>query len=143
MKSYGLPPYLRPLAELMEELAGAAGEAAAAVRAKRMQTVRSAKGAALAPGPDTPLWIKLVRAVRGELTRRGDKTALARFLGVSRQRLHLLIVAETACADAERTLLLLSWLAARRTPDEAPLDQAGSQSPPPALQKKKPAPSKR
>jgi len=127
----------------MEMLAGTAGEAAAALRAKGMQTVRSTKGAALAPGPHTPLWNELVRAVRGELTRRGDKAALARFLGVSRQRLHLLIVAESACADAERTLLLLSWLAARRMQVETPLDAAVSQPPPPAPLKKKPASSKR
>jgi len=42
------------------------------------------------------------------------KAQLARLLGLPRQRLHLLLVAKTACPDAERTLLLLRWLLARQ-----------------------------
>ena len=62
---------------------------------------------------DTPLWNTLARAVESQLKRRGAKSRLARLLGLSRQRLHLLIVAKTAYPDAERALLLQLWLQAR------------------------------
>jgi hypothetical protein len=64
-------------------------------------------------GVDTPLWNALAGAVEAQLKRRGSKSRLARFLGISRQRLHLLIVAKTAYPDAERALLLQLWLQAR------------------------------
>jgi len=69
----------------------------------------------LRPGPDTPVWNQLVRHTRPYLRKWGDKVKLARLLGISRQRLHLLLVARTACADAERTLLLVAWVHARRS----------------------------
>ena len=69
----------------------------------------------LRPGPTTtPVWNQLVRSAAPFFRRRGDKVKLARLLGISRQRLHQLLVARTACADAERTLLLLAWVTARR-----------------------------
>ena len=64
-------------------------------------------------GVDTPLWDALAGAVEAQLKRRGARSRLARFLGISRQRLHLLIVAKTAYPDAERALLLQLWLQAR------------------------------
>ena len=67
----------------------------------------------LRPGTDTPLWDELVQTARRYLRKRGEKVKLARFLGIPRQRLHLLLVARTRCPDAERTLLLLAWVAAR------------------------------
>ena len=66
------------------------------------------------PGPDTPLWNELVTATQKLLKRRGEKAKLARYLGVPRQRIHLLLVAKTACPDAERALQLLAWVNARR-----------------------------
>jgi len=48
------------------------------------------------------------------LRRRGDKVKLARLLGISRQRLNLLLKVRTACPDAERTLQLCEWLEHRR-----------------------------
>jgi len=68
----------------------------------------------LRPGVDTPLWNALAAAVEMQLRRRGAKSRLVRFLGISRQRLHLLIVAKHAYPDAERALLLQLWLQARR-----------------------------
>ena len=65
------------------------------------------------PGPDTPLWNELRRRVVSQLRKRGEKIVLARFLGVSRQRLHLMLKANGACPDAERTLLMLVWVIAR------------------------------
>ncbi len=65
-------------------------------------------------GAATPLWNELATAVEQTLRKRGEKAKLARILGVSRQRLHLFVVAKTAFPDAERTLLLLQWLRARQ-----------------------------
>jgi hypothetical protein len=79
---------------------------ASAPRIRRWQCLRA--------GVDTPLWNALAGAVEAQLRRRGAKSRLARLLGVSRQRLHLLIVAKTAYPDAERALLLQLWLQARR-----------------------------
>ena len=67
----------------------------------------------LQPGPDTPLWNELRQRVASQLVKRGEKIVLARLLGVSRQRLHLMIKAHAAAPDAERTLLLLAWVIAR------------------------------
>ena len=75
---------------------------------------RMRRGWALRPGPDTPVWNELVRQAVPYLRKRGDKVRLARMLGLPRQRLHQLLVAKTACADAERTLLLLAWVHAKR-----------------------------
>ena len=78
---------------------------AARPRVRRWQSPR--------PGVDTPLWNALAKAVEAQLKRHGAKARLARLLGVSRQRLHLLIVAKSAYPDAERALLLQLWLQAR------------------------------
>jgi hypothetical protein len=75
---------------------------------------RARPGWALQPGPDTPAWNELARQVAAHLRKRGDKVKLARLLNLPRQRIHQLFVARTACADAERTLLLLAWLQAKR-----------------------------
>jgi hypothetical protein len=84
-------------------------------RAGKLQRTdkRPPRGAILQPGPDTPRWNALADAATKLLRRRGDKTKLARILGISRQRLHLLLKARTACPDAERTLLLLEWVHVR------------------------------
>jgi hypothetical protein len=52
--------------------------------------------------------------VRSQLVRRGEKAKLARVLGLPRQRLHEFLLERRALPDAERTLLLLVWLQARR-----------------------------
>ncbi len=75
---------------------------------------RTLRGAILRPGRDTPRWNKLAEAAAKLLRRRGDKVRLARFLGISRQRLHLLLKARTACPDAERALLLREWVELRQ-----------------------------
>jgi len=60
--------------------------------------------------------------VATRLERRGAKVRLAPLLGISRQRLHLLIVARKAYPDAERALQLLLWLqtGARNKPELRP-----------------------
>jgi hypothetical protein len=72
------------------------------------------RGATLRPGADTPLWTALVEAVRPHLRARGEKTRLARVLGLHPARLHEFFVARTAMPDAERTLFLLLWLQQKR-----------------------------
>lgn len=105
--------HLKQLAPLADGLSLAAAAAArSAKKALRHRATRS--GAVLKPGPATPLWNELARAALKALRRRGEKAKLARVLGVSRQRLHVLLVARTACPDAERALQLMAWLNARR-----------------------------
>ncbi|MGA2444922.1 MAG: hypothetical protein ABSG50_05755 [Opitutaceae bacterium] len=97
-----------------EALVALARESIKAARRLAKIPRRQRRGQTLRPGPDTPLWNELARAVESHLNRRGEKVRLARLLGITRQRLHLLIVAKTAYPDAERALLLLVWLQARR-----------------------------
>jgi hypothetical protein len=104
---------LADLAEGLMEVAEAGLRAAASLRRKKPDR-RPKRFVTLRPGPDTPVWNQLVRSAAPFFRRRGDKVKLARLLGISRQRLHQLLVARTACADAERTLLLLAWINARR-----------------------------
>lgn len=105
--------YLKSLAPVADGLFAAA-HAGAALARKKLQGQNSRRGASLRAGAATPLWNELATAVEQTLRKRGEKAKLARILGVSRQRLHLLVVAKTAFPDAERTLLLLQWLRARQ-----------------------------
>ncbi len=83
-------------------------------RQKYRAATRLCRGSTLHPGPDTPLWNQLAATAQKLLKRRGEKAKLARYLGVPRQRVHLLLAAKTACPDAERALQLLAWISARR-----------------------------
>src|ERR1035441_66327 len=109
-----LPGQFRQVLPLLDALIDAAHIPAAATQKFRRERRRSLRYTALQPGPDTPLWNELAAAAAKFLRRRGEKAQLARLLGVPRQRLHLLLVAKTACPDAERTLLLLHWLHSRQ-----------------------------
>jgi len=106
-------PRIKIYFEIIDWLVAAAEESArrAAAKLKRRPPKR---GLALLPGPDTPIWNELVKQVAPLLRKRGSKIHLARILGVPKQRLHVCVKARTGCLDAERTLLLLAWLAARR-----------------------------
>jgi hypothetical protein len=86
-------------------------ERALARAAARRDPTRLRRGLTLRPGADTPLWNELVRRVRPHLRKRGAQAQLARLLSLPRQRLHESLKSQSACLDAERTLLLLSWLA--------------------------------
>jgi hypothetical protein len=110
------PPSLDLPAELVLALfdaAAAAARAAARVGRSRAAT-RTRRGCTLRPGTATPVWNELAKHAAGLLRNRGDKARLARILGVPRQRLQDCLRARTACLDAERTLLLLCWIAYRR-----------------------------
>jgi len=105
MLSSPAPPLaiLDPLALALD-----AAATATARSAKKLARPRRRSGRALSPGPDTPLWNELASECRAYLVRYGDKARLARVLGLPRQRVHQLLVARSACPDAERTLQLLS-----------------------------------
>lgn len=66
-----------------------------------------------------------MRQVRACMRVRGAQAQLARVLGVPRQRLNRRLTAEAAMLDAERTLLLLGWLAAQKTGGEIGTPPAG------------------
>ncbi len=101
--------FLDPLALGLEALANAGVRAA-----KKFKNRHRRSGQAIAPGPTTPLWNELATECATYLVRHGDKARLARILGLSRQRLHQLLVERTACPDAERTLQLMVWVARQR-----------------------------
>ena len=112
-----IQPHLGKLHRLIPLAAGlvaAADAAAAHVRKIQRERRTCLRYKTLGVGPGTPLWNELANAVVATLGPRGDKVKLARLLGVSRQRLHLFLVAKTAHPDAERTLQLLAWLQARQ-----------------------------
>ena len=109
-----LPARMKQLMPLVELLIFAAEASAKAARATYQDRTRKRIGATLRPGAATPLWNELVTAAREQLARYGDKARLARILGVPRQRVHQYLRDASACPDAERTLLLLAWVHARR-----------------------------
>lgn len=106
-------PRFRPYLEIIDWLTDVAAESARR-KAGKLKRRPPKRGLALLPGPDTPLWNELVKQAAPYLGRRGSKVHLARILGVPKQRLHVCLKARTGCLDAERTLLLLAWLCARR-----------------------------
>jgi hypothetical protein len=87
---------------------------AAKSSARYRMAPRRPSGATLRPGSTTPLWNRLVTELRPLLKRRGEKAQLARLLGVHRQGISEYFVSGKRMPDAERTLLLLEWLDARR-----------------------------
>lgn len=109
-----MDPRFRILGELILDVLEAADEAARqAARAGRRIFPRRKRGVILHPGPATPLWNILVERANRHLKVRGSKAQLARLLGLPRQRIQDCLKARTACLDAERTLMLLCWLAGR------------------------------
>lgn len=92
-----------------------AAEVAARAAAGKLQRRPRQRGLTLQPSVNTPLWNELVRQVTPLLAKHGAKAQLARYLGLPRQRLQDCLKSKAACLDAERTLLLLSWLAARQS----------------------------
>lgn len=121
------PGMVNPLGEIAVELLELAIEAAReAARKRRLARVRARRrGWQLQPGSETPLWNELMRQVRACMRVRGAQAQLARVLGLPRQRLNRCLTAEAAMLDAERTLLLLGWLAAQKTGGEIGAPPAG------------------
>lgn len=69
----------------------------------------------LRPGPYTPMWNECRIALRAELKPYGAKVRLARYLGIHPQRLSDFLAGHRRMPDAELTLQLLHWLAAKRS----------------------------
>lgn len=109
------PVPLKNVAELgLALFEAAAATARLAARQGRRLRPRSQRNHTLKPGAATPLWNELVKQAAPFLRRRGTKARLARVLGVPRQRLQDCLKARRACLDAERTLLLLCWVAEQK-----------------------------
>jgi hypothetical protein len=83
-------------------------------RLKAQRIRHPGRNETLKPGLETPLWSELAKEVTRHLVRHGDKARLARILGLPRQRIYDLLNRRRYLPDAERTLLLLIWLDARR-----------------------------
>jgi hypothetical protein len=128
-------PGFHPQFDLLLDATHSLGlEAARAIRAgvrEQRRRRRPRRGGTLRPGPGTPLWNALVRAVHGQFTgRRGEKVALGRFLGLPRQRIHDMLRGRSQMADAERTLMLLAWLHDQRRAPLARKTGAAGHHPP-------------
>ncbi|HEY5550963.1 MAG TPA: hypothetical protein VIK52_03685 [Opitutaceae bacterium] len=95
---------------LLEEAAANVLEARAARKFRNRRRI----GATLRPGKDTPLWNDLRKAVRASVRKYGDQAKLARVLGLPRQRVNSFLTGGKQMPDAERTLLMLGWLASIR-----------------------------
>ena len=91
-----------------------AQELARVARRAHHARTRRRYGSTLRPGIGTPLWNALVDSIAPLLRPRGEKSRLARQLGVPPQRVHDYFVRRRAAPDAERTLQLMHWLALRR-----------------------------
>lgn len=107
-----------PRIETVLTVSGAIAETAAvAARAAAKQirkATRAGRGLTIRPGEDTPLWNILAEELRGHVAKHGEQVKLARFIGLPRQRLNAFLVGKSALPDAERTLLLLQWLEAKK-----------------------------
>lgn len=117
-----LPPQVRSIELLLrtlEMLGNVAVDHAQRAARRPSDTRRPRRGATLRPGDETPLWSAVVERVRPHLRVRGAKANLARLLDVPRQRVHDYFVSGSQMPDAERTLHVLLWLAARESGEPA------------------------
>jgi hypothetical protein len=112
--SQKLPPQLKlPNALALALFDAAATTAQAVARAGQAALRPKNYGHTLRPGAQTPLWNELIKFALPHVQKRGSKIKLARLLGVPRQRIHDYFQKGSAAPDAERTLLLLCWVAAK------------------------------
>lgn len=105
---------LNAMLALSDALVETALLAAKTVPAKRKRSTRTGRGGTLRPGPATPLWNELAAEARRLCTKYGDKANLGRYLALPKQRVHEFLRARSAGPDAERTLMLLIWVEAKR-----------------------------
>jgi hypothetical protein len=98
----------------LEPLLEAAVDAAARRIHQAQRRRRPAGYKTRQPGCDTPCWNVCATMIERELRPYGAKVQLARYLGIPRQRLYDYLNQRSRLPDAELTLRLLHWLAARR-----------------------------
>ena len=93
----------------------AAGEEGLRALRKQLRPRRKGSYKTLRPGPYTPMWNQCRIELRNELKAHGSKVRLARYLGIPKQRLSDFLAGHRRMPDAELTLRLLHWLAAKRS----------------------------
>lgn len=97
------------LTELGEAAFNASREAIKAHQSEKRRRSALSRNA-LKPGSETPLWNEMKNRLQFHTSKHGSKAILARELGLPRQRIHQFLREGSAMSDAERTLLLLTWL---------------------------------
>lgn len=106
-------PHLMLWLDLGEALVAAsktgARRVSLALRPKRKGSYKTRR-----PGYDTPMWNVCATLLRNELTVRGSKVRLARYLGIPRQRLQDFLRGRSRLPDAELLLRMLHWMAEKR-----------------------------
>ncbi len=115
---------ISPLAETLHDLVAVAVITAREARQKKAQRPPATGFAArstLRPSEETPLWNELRTRIVKLTEPRGQKTLLARQMGLPRQRVHKFLREGSAMPDAERTLWLLTWVSAKEQGREIPL----------------------
>jgi len=108
---------VHPQMEIWMKLSEALATAAATGAERTYQALhrrRGTAGHARRPGFDTPMWNVCVSLLRNNLHHHGAKAALARYLGIPRQRLSDFLTGRRRLPDAEIMLRMLHWLAERR-----------------------------
>lgn len=98
----------------LSELLFMAGEEGLKALKKSLKPRRKGSYKTLRPGPYTPMWNQCRIHLRAELRPRGAKVRLARYLGIPKQRLSDFLASNRRMPDAELTLQMLHWLAAKR-----------------------------
>jgi hypothetical protein len=109
-----IPTALAIPATIAEALFSAAGTMIHEGIQKARKPKRRSVGATLRPGKSTPLWNTLVTQLKPYMEEHGAQANLARILGVQRQTINTWVTSKTRMPDAERTLLLISWLIAKQ-----------------------------
>ena len=108
---------VHPQLEIWMKLSEALATAAATGAERTYQALHRRRGPAghtRRPGFDTPMWNVCATLLRDDLRQYGAKAALARYLGIPRQRLSDFLAGRRRLPDAEITLRMLHWLAERR-----------------------------
>ena len=108
---------VHPQLEIWMKLSEALATAAATGAERTYQALHRRRGPAghvRRPGLDTPMWNVCASLFRNQLHHRGTKAALARYLGIPRQRLSDFLTGRRRSPDAEILLRMLHWLAERR-----------------------------
>jgi transcriptional regulator with XRE-family HTH domain len=108
---------VHPQLEIWMKLSEALATAAATGAERTYQALHRRRGIAghtRKPGLDTPMWNVCASLLRNDLRHHGAKAALARYLGIPRQRLSDFLAGRRRLPDAEIMLRMLHWLAERR-----------------------------